>query len=60
MLVTPPLNNVKAYKFYILKNKVVQVVQVVVKYNPVVVEIENNLDNFFFLLAATAVYFDDN
>lgn len=39
MLVTPPLNNVKAYKFYILKNKVVQVV---VKYNPVVVEIENN------------------
>ena len=42
MLVTLPLNNVKACKFYILKNKVVQVVQVVVKYNPVVVEIENN------------------
>ena len=37
MLVTPPLNNVKAYKFYILKNKVVQVVPVVVNYNPVVV-----------------------
>ena len=37
MLVTLPLNNVKACKFYILKNKVVQVVPVVVNYNPVVV-----------------------